>query len=207
MKNIVLILLISILVTSNLKSQEYSQKSDKLSDIRLAISLVDYGYKHSSAISLINALNIFIETNTSIKTSLNSRSEINFIDILNKAKLFSEKDSNLLVLITNLEIRLQAIPRGSSKGPYINISTIPANNNAKYEINFYKNKIAEIATIGDGKTDLNVFIYDEHMNLIKSNTEIADETYISFYPKWDGIFTIRIENTGNKSNTYTILVN
>ena len=63
-----------------------------------------------------------------------------------------------------------------------------------------------VMVIGDGDTDLDLYVYDENGNLIDSDTDSSDTMVCSWTPKWTGKFTIKIKNLGSVRNYYTMWV-
>ena len=61
-----------------------------------------------------------------------------------------------------------------------------------------------VAILGDGDTDLDLYVYDENGNEIVSDTDGTDQCYVSWYPKWAGQFRIEIKNLGRVSNQYCL---
>jgi hypothetical protein len=50
-------------------------------------------------------------------------------------------------------------------------------------------------------------VYDENGNLIASDTDYTDDCYVRFYPRWTGVFRIKIVNRGGVYNNYAIVTN
>ena len=64
-----------------------------------------------------------------------------------------------------------------------------------------------VTVIGDGDTDLDLYVYDENGNLIDKDVDYSDDCVVSFVPKWTGVFTIKIMNRGNVYNNYIMRTN
>ena len=67
--------------------------------------------------------------------------------------------------------------------------------------------VLEVAVVGDGDTDLDLYIYDSNGNLIEKDDDYTDTCYCSWTPKWTGAFTIKIKNRGGVCNYYTLYTN
>ncbi len=84
--------------------------------------------------------------------------------------------------------------------------TVLANHTDVYTLTFEAGVEARILVIGDGDTDLDLFIYDENGNLIDSDEDDTDRCVASVTPKWTGKFTVKIKNWGDVYNDYRLLI-
>lgn len=75
-----------------------------------------------------------------------------------------------------------------------------------YRVNFYGNELGRVRVIGDGDTDLDVYVLDEFGNVIASDTGVTDICEVVWFARWTGPFTIRVVNLGRVYNRYTIWV-
>ena len=64
---------------------------------------------------------------------------------------------------------------------------------------------SSVLVIGDGDTDLDLYIYDENGNLIDSDTDLTDVCLCEWTPRRSATFTIKIRNWGNVYNRCTII--
>jgi hypothetical protein len=102
---------------------------------------------------------------------------------------------------------LDKVQRGITTGETYHTDLVRANHTDVYTMRFVGGEKAEVAVVGDGDTDLDLYIYDENGNLIKSDTDYGDDCYVSWYPKWTGSFKVKIKNLGSISNRYVLLTN
>ena len=116
----------------------------------------------------------------------------------------------MIALLAALAINMNAEP-AVAPAPASSVSThtdiVKARHTDTYNVYFVGGVEAEVAVIGDGDTDLDLYIYDENGNLIVSDTDSTDDCYVSWTPKWSGYFKIKIKNLGYVSNCYTLLTN
>jgi hypothetical protein len=97
--------------------------------------------------------------------------------------------------------------RGALGGPKRQIEVVRGNTTDVYSVSFVGGQTAVIAVVGDGSTDLDLYVYDEYNNLIRSDTGPTDRCLVSWTPKWTGPFTIKIVNRGTIPNKYSIGTN
>jgi hypothetical protein len=76
-----------------------------------------------------------------------------------------------------------------------------------YDIDFKGGVYAELTLVGDGDTDLDLFIYDENGNYIGSGETYSDEEVVGWTPRWTGTFTVEVHNLGNLYNDYDLSSN
>ena len=76
-----------------------------------------------------------------------------------------------------------------------------------HKATIYVGHLAEVAVIGDGDTDLDVYIYDQAGRLVGSDEDETDRCYVRFFPRTTGIYTIKVVNRSpDLSNAYVIAV-
>lgn len=68
-------------------------------------------------------------------------------------------------------------------------------------------ELAEIALIGDGDTDVDLFVFDANNNEICRSTRRGDREYCSWTPAWTRNFTIAAKNYGSVYNQTTLITN
>lgn len=75
------------------------------------------------------------------------------------------------------------------------------------ETEFRAGELAEVAISGDGDTDLDLFVYDEHGIEICRSTGPKDREYCSWRPRWTGRFRIVVHNLGPMWNQFVLVTN
>jgi hypothetical protein len=63
-----------------------------------------------------------------------------------------------------------------------------------------------VLVVGDGDTDLDLYVYDENGYLIDSDTDATDRCIVSWTPRWDGCFMVKVVNRGRVYNAYSLTV-
>jgi hypothetical protein len=76
-----------------------------------------------------------------------------------------------------------------------------------YTITFRGGEVARIAVIGDGDTDLDLYVFDENGNEIAMDTEGTDTCLAQWTPWRTGRFLVRIANLGYVYNRYLLMTN
>jgi hypothetical protein len=71
-----------------------------------------------------------------------------------------------------------------------------------YYLDFYGGEYAEVAIVGDGDTDLDLFVYDENGYLIGSGETYSDVEVVGWTPRWTGTFRVEVHNFGNVYNQF-----
>ena len=133
-------------------------------------------------------------------------------DLLAKARELAGDDANLLAMIKKVEDRMAETTEGKRGTTHPGslptvITRVDAHSYDIYTIECQAGQVAECAIVGDGDTDLDLYVYDENGNLITSDTDYTDRCYCRWTPRWTGNFRLKIINRGNVYNQYTIAVN
>jgi hypothetical protein len=100
-----------------------------------------------------------------------------------------------------------AVEAGAPGGPKFDDFTLPAQTSVTYNVHFYGGELAALTLVGDGYTDLDVYVYDEYGNLVASGTDWIDGAVVTWYPRWTGPFTVKVVNRGYTYNDFRIGVN
>ena len=95
----------------------------------------------------------------------------------------------------------------------------PLNGNAKYDNSranahstvtydevFRGGEWAHARIVGDGDTDLDLFVYDEMGNRVAANTNRIDRASVSWFPLRNSRYRIVVENLGGVYNAFEIEV-
>jgi len=122
------------------------------------------------------------------------------------AEEYAGSNEELLAVIEQSRAMV-ATMKGRVGGPGSTISRVRARDTDIYRVRFRGREFAEVCVVGDGDTDLDLFIYDENGNVICSDTGYTDRAYCSWTPRWTGTFDIEIENLGSVWNEYRLVTN
>lgn len=101
----------------------------------------------------------------------------------------------------------QPAEMGATGGGIQTTRTVDAFTTNSYTIHFLGGRLAEVVVIGDGDTDLDVYVYDENGHLIAQDLGMTDNCYVSWTPRWSGTFTVKVRNRGGVYNRFLLLTN
>lgn len=121
------------------------------------------------------------------------------------AREMAEPGSAALQMIENLEER--PVERGARGGPRTANDCVLARSTDLYTITFRGGEDAVVSVIGDGDTDLDVYVYDENGHLLVSDRGYSDRALVAWRPIWTGPFLIEIRNLGLVYNCYGLATN
>ena len=191
-----------------------------LSHVTMAQELANYGYQHKDALSLLTAAQILVNTPVSALkieskkseggTADKPKTEPVMADILNPeklvadAKIFGKDNPQILALAGKITFDKS---RGAVDGPNTGYDRVMAQGVDVYRIAFYGKSPAEVAVVGDGDTDLDLYVFDENGNLIGKDEDNTDRCYVAWMPQWTGSFIIKVINRGTVYNNYGIATN
>lgn len=96
---------------------------------------------------------------------------------------------------------------GRVKGPVQGTTTVQGKSSDVFHDVFRGGEQAVISVVGNGATDLDVYVYDEFGNLIAQDEDDNDRCVVTFTPKFTGMFRIEIRNLGEQPNEYEVSSN
>ncbi|MDE6139610.1 MAG: hypothetical protein K2F95_01490 [Alistipes sp.] len=192
--------------------------SEQMAQLRLAADLAKYGYETYSASALIEAARILsgVPTHELTPESLvkgegaaddkAQKAEFSVEQLLEDGRKYADGDATLLALADQVKVD-NGVSRGRVEGSTVHADCVNANATDTYTLRFIGGELAEVAVIGDGDTDLDLYIYDSNGNLIEKDDDYTDRCYCSWTPKWTGAFSVKIKNRGGVCNYYTLYTN
>lgn len=213
------ILMSALALSLTLHAQETKEVSGPLpateTTIKLAAELSKYGYANKSALALIQAAQIAVENNfqevaaqkdnaETAQTTDDKKGNITLDpkQLLEDAAVLADGDANLLALIAKAsETQSKRAPVG---GESYNRTSVNGNGTDVYTVSFIAGQTAVVTVVGDGDTDLDLYVYDSNGNLIVKDDDYTDNCVVSWTPKWTGKFKIKVMNRGPVYNRYII---
>jgi hypothetical protein len=208
------------------KKDREGDPSQEINTAKLGLELANYGYEHKSVLSLIEAAQIISENPLGklipVKSEPSTGSEgqktkqapeITVEKLIKDAKDLAKNDKTMLAIIESKEKAIQkrqseiVATKGRQNGAAVVTRRVYSNSSYTDYTTFNAQELAEILVIGDGDTDLDLYVYDANGNSIASDTGYTDNCYVSFTPKWTGTFKIVVKNRGEVYNDYLLLTN
>lgn len=130
--------------------------------------------------------------------------------LLEEAGNWAKGDEHLTALLK--AEKAKQTPSGSATlgavgGPKINSDRVLGRSVDSYFVSFRGGEVARIAVIGDGDTDLDLFVYDENGEEIVKDIDLTDRCLVQWTPKWTGKYRVRILNNGSVYNNYLLMTN
>jgi len=107
----------------------------------------------------------------------------------------------------NRDKLLPTLTRGAVGGPRMHSSRILSRSSHSYEFTFQGSKKASIAIVGDGETDLDMFIYDEQGKLVGVSDGQWDNELMYWRVEKAQKYRIEVRNVGKIYNDYVIITN
>ena len=192
------------------KEEAKGTPSETAQNVQLAANLAKYGYDNMNALSLIQAAQIVKENGIQRKDEegesegtvnqgdkKNGKISLDVNQLLTDATEYASGDKTLLALVDKVK---NTASRGAVNGAYTTYYRVAAHGSVTFYTNFYGQSFCEAVVVGDGDTDLDVYVYDGNWNLIDSDTDYSDRCYVSWNPRWTGKFYIKVVNRGGVYN-------
>lgn len=96
---------------------------------------------------------------------------------------------------------------GRIPGPGIDTAVCQARGSVTYFDTFRGGEIARVAIVGDGDTDLDVFVYDMQGRLIVQGIGRTDREVVTWVPNGTQQYRIVVRNLGNVWNRFSLATN
>ena len=122
------------------------------------------------------------------------------------AEEYAGDNEALLALVRDSRSRVASM-KGHVYGAAVHRDRVLSYDTDIYREVYRAKELAEICIVGDGDTDLDLYIYDENGNLVCEDLGFTDRAYCSWTPRWEGLFEIHVENLGGVYNEYRLFTN
>lgn len=96
---------------------------------------------------------------------------------------------------------------GSTRGAITHRDRVSARAYDDFELNFYGGELARVAVVGDGDTDVDLYVYDQYGHEITRATGPGSTALVQFVPRWTGPFRVRVVNLGYVYSDYILMTN
>lgn len=211
------------LVAQEAKKTENHKPSAEMESIQTAASLAQYGYQNNIPTALIEAARIFgttqvqegdLEGTSEAPNSEAAEKEAGISydpqQLLADAKEMAGNDAEINALIKRTEQEIKDFAkasRGAVGGAVTVTRRVNANSYNMYTVRFWAGELAEVGVVGDGDTDLDLYIYDEDGDLVVRDIDYGDVCYCSWVPSRTSVYVVKVVNLGNVYNEFTLLTN
>ena len=109
-----------------------------------------------------------------------------------------------LVVVALVATNMTVAFASPTRGPAIGIRRVEARSSIFFVDTFRANEVATVALVGDGATDLDIYVWDMNNNLVTRAIGATDRETVSFLPFNTGSYRIEIRNLGNTWNEFAI---
>ncbi len=130
--------------------------------------------------------------------------------LLAEAKPWAKGNANLLALLDAEAAKAKGSASGtlgSTQGAIAHRDSVSARSYDDFVINFYGGQVARIGVVGDGDTDLDLYVYDQNGHEIVRDTSPSSNCLVEFVPRWTGPFRVRVVNNGYVYSNYILMTN
>jgi len=227
-KSVIVFLLLALLCSGSVMAAEVNagkseSKGGAVADWALASRLAEYGKRTADPLALLVAAQIMqaaplrdvvreeVSEDTTVADPAGKDTVIpDAAGLLAQAKELAGDDLQLVTIIaaTAQKQGTRGCVGTACDGPQVHEDRILPNATDVYRITFRGGELAEVAVIGDGDNDLDLYVYDEFDSLITYDEDAADQCYVSWTPLWTAEFTIKIKNRDTEIySDYRLLTN
>jgi hypothetical protein len=113
----------------------------------------------------------------------------------------------LAAVVGSLALALPGAASAAPKGGKIaKVDSVRANETDVYQMEFVVGVATQVHVVGDGDTDLDLFVYDPLGREVANDVGPTDNCYVRFTPTMAGKYTIKIKNLGGVFNRYALVV-
>jgi hypothetical protein len=78
---------------------------------------------------------------------------------------------------------------------------------ADWQVAFFGAVNAEVAVVGDGPANLDLTVTDENGTLVCTGSSALPRAYCDVVPRWNGYFTLTVQNRADTPASFTLLTN
>lgn len=99
------------------------------------------------------------------------------------------------------------VEAGRIPGPGVDSRRCEAYSSVTYYDTFRGGEMAVVSIVGDGDTDLDLFVYDNAGRLIVQGIGLTDRETVRWLPSTTGTYRIVVRNLGGVWNRYSLATN
>lgn len=125
-------------------------------------------------------------------------------ELLDEARLLARGDETVLAAIDQV---MASATRGSTTGAGRYDLSLEPRDGMTIDEQFRGLELAEVTMIGDGSSDLDLVVVDQNGNTICEQAGPEPRGRCRWTPAWEGLFEIRVLNSGQVPSAAVVLVN
>ena len=96
---------------------------------------------------------------------------------------------------------------GAVGGAKYHVKRIRSGEIQTFTLDFRAGEVAAVSIDGNGKSDLDVYVFDENGRPVGRDVGKSDVCRVVWTPQWTGTFSVKLKNEGRSKNTYRIATN
>lgn len=217
----------------NTHQQVQGIRNSQLQTLIMAYQLINYGRSQKVPMALITAAEVISRIPMTVldvkptskknadqagaNTQASKQPQIKSnkpSDLLSEAMKMSGNNPAITMLVNSISESIAArqktgaiVPLGARGGPQYFETCIGPDITDIYTIPFTGGQWAEVAVIGDGDTDLDLYISESDGTPTTSNTSKDDVCYCTWYCRSTDTYTVEVVNNGDDYNCYALETN
>ena len=115
--------------------------------------------------------------------------------------------TSILACVVILATMVSMANAGRLNGPGKDTKICQANGSVTYYETFRGCEQARVAIVGDGSTDLDIFVYDMEGRLVAQGIGLTDIELVTWFPSRTQTYRIVVKNLGSVWNRYSLATN
>ena len=115
--------------------------------------------------------------------------------------------TSLFVVLALSAVAVSVADAGRQNGPGKDTTVCQAFGSVTYNVTFWGGEQARVAIVGDGATDLDVFVYDANGNLVAQGIGPNDIELVTWFPNQTQTYRVVVRNLGSTWNQYSMATN
>jgi hypothetical protein len=180
-------------------------------NVEMAYSLAKYGYDNSKPLYLITAAQTMIDNPIKGSLKQNETATTNKVIDLNPKKLLADakemakSDNNLVAMITTMEATVPSSRGGGNAEAVYEYIDVKAGTEDVFTQKFIGGQPVNLVLIGDGMSDLDLYVMDESGKQIAFDKGDVDHCRVTFMPSKTGNYKIKIKSLGAVKNVCMVM--
>ena len=221
---LVILFSLSLSLFADTDTKEMANPSKELETLELAAKMSDYGYQRRDPILIAKAALMMAQVGprkieaevvelggdkaAAVEVPALPSPIMDVATMLKDAGEMASKDAAVLALVNDYSAKVKTLQgtqtKGAYWGPYSGVGIVSGYSSYPWRIDFEGNIWSEVRVIGNGNTDLDLFVFSGNGSLIASDTGWGDNCCTQFIPFGNQTITVVVKNKGPIPNSYRI---